>query len=306
MLQVAWRTWGSTEPVTCSTHEPQVLLMPELVQPPARAGHKSPFEVTFLLPYRGAVIAPSCPRTAWPRSQLCREADVVSRARWARLACGDTPLWWPPCVEGTDQHCSSCKSRFPDWPWGSGPHCSPRPAGPVLVSGQVLLTQCIPSGRVSVALPGRVLPRSLWPRGTRRLSKSQPCHCQLQLWLLMARMLVLPWASPAAAAAPLQDWSCEKGKPSHHPTRAASAAWLCCGRWGSSTELLPSSGRQCGPQRWAGAPLVLVQPLPTTAGHGGAPPAQGPYGCSDPSPCPDPCPRRGIRGRWPSQAGSSA
>lgn len=46
----------------------------------------------------------------------------------------------------------------------------------------VLLTQCISSGGVSVALLGRALPSCLWPWGT----KSQPCHCQLQLWLLTA------------------------------------------------------------------------------------------------------------------------
>lgn len=66
--------------------------------------------------------------------------------------------------------------RPPLLPTASWP-CAGQWAGAAGVSSTqdtpwVLLTQCISSGRASVALPGRALPRSLWPWGTRTLSKS--------------------------------------------------------------------------------------------------------------------------------------
>lgn len=79
MLQVAWRTWGHREDRASYVQHTraQVLLVSEPLQPLAQAAHQSPFEVTFPLPFRGAVIAPSCPRrdmeptvqqmlSAWP------------------------------------------------------------------------------------------------------------------------------------------------------------------------------------------------------------------------------------------------
>lgn len=154
MLQVAWRTWGhGGDRVT----EPKALLLSELVQPLARAGHKSPFEVTFLLPYRGAVIAPSCPRRDRSHRASCAE-QMLLMGLWGH------PPWWPLCVQGTEQHCSSCKSCFPSWPWGSDPTAAHRQWALSWAVGScslvsctqgtlwVLLTQCISSGTASVPL----------------------------------------------------------------------------------------------------------------------------------------------------------